>query len=154
MADSFQIVTTREDVQAIGANEVIPVQRVTARTTPSGVVFDLLLPSAAYKNPDGSFDESRARLAVAAIAERIETYIGQGLAVGAEYVEDLNAAGALVFYIDFTVEAVSTSPTKPGPFTAVARVPIGALEDSNFANAIARPRLERAMGVAQGFRDL
>ena len=140
-------------MQAVGADTVVAVQRISVVTLPSEVAFDYLVPAATYA-PGGVFDQARAELAVRPIADRIETYIGQGLASGASYSEDLNAAGLVEFYIDFVVTIPPPSGRQPGPHETIARVPISALEDSNIANAVARPILERALAVVQGFASM
>lgn len=123
MATWGVIVTQRADVQAVGQNELLPVQRVTVRTVPSGVVFDYLVPQA-------SFDAAAIEVTVGAVAEAIESMIGLGDIVGAEYVEDLNASGALEFFLDVTVAVPPPNPQLQGPQTTQVRIPLYAFGES------------------------
>lgn len=131
------IVATRSDTQAVGPDTIVPVQRATVRTSPSGVEFDYLIPQA-------TFDSETAELAVAPIAQQIEYYISSGQVAGAEYVEDLNDSGLVEFFIDFVVTIPQPSPNQPGPMTTIARVPLLALSDRILIDRIANPAIAAA----------
>lgn len=123
MADWGIIVTQRADVQAIGSDQLLPVQRVTVQTIPHGVIFDHLVPQASY-------DADAIEVTVGAMAEGIESMFGLGGVVGAEYVEDLGNSGRVEFFLDVTVSVPPPNPNTQAEQTTVVRVPLGAFGES------------------------
>lgn len=135
----------RPDTQAVGANAIAPVMRLTAQTVPHDVVFDVLVPIAAWTNEAvGSPGVLTSEQWIEPLATQIEYYLNSGQASDARYEEDLNAAGLVEFFIVFDV----TIPTAPGapPLenTAEARVPLEALRDRITINSIVQPAIDTA----------
>lgn len=139
MAQWGTIVEQRADVIQTGPTSLMNAQRVTVRTIPTGIVFDLLIPQAA-------FDDRAIEATAGAMAESIESMVGLGGVEGAEYVEDLNAAGQLEFFLDVTVSVPPPNPLTQGQQTAVVRIPLFAFGESILRNRLITAPIEAAKG--------
>lgn len=137
MAQWGSVVTQRADVQAIGTDQLLPVMRVTGRTSPHGVIFDVLVLRDQY-NAD------QIGVTIGAMAEGIESMFGLGGVIGAEYVEDLNDAGLIEFFLDVTVEVPPPNPNFQGPQTTVVRVPLFAFGEASLRGPLINEPIEAA----------
>lgn len=126
----------RTDVQAVSGTAVVNVERVTAETVPSGVVFDVLVPIQAW-------EDLGANTWIEPLATQIEYYFSSGQVAGARYEEDLDSAGVVRFYIVFDV-TLPLDPARPLENTAEVRVPLEALRDRITINSLVQPAIDRA----------
>lgn len=113
----------RRDIQITPAGAV-PVERVTAQTTPNGVYFDYLVPLAQW-------EAQGSDAVIAPIAEGIESYYAAWNAVAANYREELDGNGYVTFWLDFTIEVPSGRPDQVGPFQGVVTIPLMALGEGS-----------------------
>lgn len=132
----------RTDVQAVSGTAVVNVERVTAETVPSGVVFDVLVPIAAW-------EDLGANTWIEPLATQIEYYFSSGQVSGARYEEDLDSAGVVRFYIVFDV-TLPLDPARPLENTAEVRVPLEALRDRITINGVVQPAIDRAREALAG----
>jgi hypothetical protein len=90
-------------VQVLGPTQVIQVQQVGIRTSPSGVYVE-------YPVPLPLWDGSDSPEVLAPLASGIEGVIAQGLCVGGGYVQDYDKNGLLVDYFEALIEYVPPGP--------------------------------------------
>lgn len=143
MADNFTVIGSYATVQVTGASTAVDVLRITARTIPSGVVFQANAP---YKNLVGIKPgdvEGVARVFIGPLAAGIERMMGLGFVAGATATEDTDAAGLLIDYLDVTVEYIPAEAFSDS-FSQVVRVPTQYFDEPSFFNALVRDRLLEA----------
>lgn len=115
MANSYSVVAQSPDVQVLGPTSVMDVQRVTIRTRPSGALLEYPVPAIIWPDAGGA-------QILESLAAGVEQMIAEGLAVSAAYVNDLDASGLLVDYVEFTVQ-LRDAAGHLLPQTTTARVP-------------------------------
>jgi hypothetical protein len=99
-------------VQVLGPTQVIPVQQIGIRTSPSGVYVE-------YPVPLPLWDGTDSPEVLAPLADGIEGVIAQGLAQGGSYVQDYDKNGLLVDYCEMLVEYTPPEPTRQTQSTTV-----------------------------------
>jgi hypothetical protein len=130
----FIIVSTSRTTLVRSSISVEDVEEIQAETVPHRVFFIRYVPYA-------SFDLQFIEVLVTPIAFAIESILGSGLAVGATFVQDLDASNLLTNAMEFTVQVQSSKPGISGPFTTTVTIPIQTLHDTTdfapfFAGAI------------------
>lgn len=115
MANSFIVVSQNPEVQVLGPTEVIDVQKVGIRTKPTGMYLEYPVPRVIWPS-DGGLQ------ILESLASGAEQMISEGLAVSGSYVNDLDASGLLVDYVEFTVQ-LRDAAGRLLPQTTMARVP-------------------------------
>lgn len=100
MAQSYSPATSHRSVQVLGPTQVADVQQAGFVTHPTGIYAEYPVPLPVWK------DDRGAGL-IEAIASGIEGLIASTAAVTGSYVQDLDANGLLVDYIEFVVEYVA-----------------------------------------------
>jgi hypothetical protein len=141
------VIGQRADIQQVGASDVVAVERVTAQTKPSGVVFDVLVPVQAW-------EDLGANTWVEPLATQIEYYFSSGQVSGARYEEDLDSAGLVTFYIVFDVTIPPVPGAPPLENTAEVKVPLEALRERILVNSIVQPALDKARNALAFTADL
>lgn len=125
-------------VQVTGPATAVDVLRISGSTKPSQVSFTINAPYRGLVgiNVKGDAPSPSEALAVAnrfavPIAAGIERMMGIGIVAGAAPVEDADASGLIIDYIEATVLYVPDNPAQ-GEFTAVVRIPTNAFDEPSF----------------------
>lgn len=143
MASNFTVIGSYATVQVTGVSSAVDVLRITARTIPSGVQFTANAP---YRNIVGVRPgdvEGIARVFIEPLATGIERMMGMGIVPFAIAVEDTDASGLLVDYIDASVEYVPPGQAA-SDFQQVVRIPTGAFDEPSFFNALVGEKIGQA----------
>lgn len=113
MAANYLASGSFRTVQVFGGIAV-DVEVVQVTTLPSLVTFS-------YAVPLDLWTGNQAAGLLAPIAAGVENIIGYPEVAGARYEEDVDAAGNLVSLLVIIVQASSSDPLQPGPFTGEVR---------------------------------
>lgn len=116
MASSYTIETQRRSVQVLSSTNVLDVQVIGFNTLPSDVYVEMPVPYAAWKALQTDFF-------VGPFALEIEGWLATDGVAGASWVQDIDANGLLVDYIEFTLEVPPASTVQTGPMTTTVQVP-------------------------------
>lgn len=128
MAQNYTVISSFATVQVIDPTTVVDVLRIGFRTIPSGIYGRANAP---YKDVGGfkvADADQAASLFIGPLATGIERAVGTGRVSGMSAVEDTNASGLLVDYMDVTVFYSPNTPAQPLTFEAVVRIPVFAFE--------------------------
>lgn len=131
MADNFTVIGSYATVQVTGAQTAVDVLRITARTIPSGIVFQANAP---YKNLVGVRPgdvEGVARVFIGPLATGIERMMGSGMVDGAVATEDTDRSGLLIDYLDVFV-FYSPSGLTDDEYSQIVRIPTQAFDEPSF----------------------
>lgn len=145
MAAGYTVVSQSKTVQVLSANQVIDVEEVGFVTSPSGVYAQRLVPFAAWA-------AQGAAAWIAPLAQAIEDLIAGGLAIGGQFVQDVDPVSQLLAdFVEFTVAY------DPGggvlPMTTQVRVSVEALTaDSAFGAFV--PGLDPAKQLRDAYDAL
>lgn len=126
------IQTQRRTPQVLGPNRVVDSVEIGATTTPSGVYFERVINYTLWKS---GLDIASGIMGP--IADAIEYYLTEASVIGAEYVQDLDAAGLVRNLIELTVEYTPPDPAQTGPMTSTVTAPV-----ERFATAEGRAVLQ------------
>lgn len=97
MAQSFVVVNQSAEVQVLGPTEVIDVQKVGIRTRPTGMYLEYPVPKIIWPT-DGGMQ------ILESLAAGAEQMVSEGFAVTGSHIQDTDANGLLVDYIEFVVQ--------------------------------------------------
>jgi hypothetical protein len=128
MADSYTVKGSYATVQVIDPTTVVDVLRISFTTIPSGIYGRANAP---YKNVAGfttANADQAASLFIEPLAYGIERAMGTGRVAGMSAVEDTNASGLLIDYMDVTVVYDASAAGSPLTFEAVVRIPTQAFD--------------------------
>ena len=112
MAASYVVVSQSREVQVLGPNVVLDVQKVGIRTFPHGVTVEYPVPLELWPDAGGAD-------LLETLASGIEQQISEGLMVGGQYVQDYDDNGLLVDYLDALVRWVDPNKIRPPEETSV-----------------------------------
>src|SRR5438309_6749385 len=134
MAASFTVLSQSREVQVLGPTQVLDVERVGFVTHPTGIYVETPVPLVDWL-------AQGAEPWLGPLADTIEGLIADTAAVDGSFVQDVDAAGLLIDYVEFVVEYVP--PGSLGlPQTTTVRIPLGALSaatDPFFGTLAASP---------------
>lgn len=126
MPGTWDVISIRRTTQVSSPTVVQDVMIIGVLTNPSRVYFERSIP---YKdwiaNPVG------VGLYAEPPADNIETLIGNGTAVGASYIEDLNSAGLVEGFVQLILQVESGNPNRPGPFQTTVDIPMDVMSQAN-----------------------
>ena len=122
MAGSAIVQTQNQTVQVLGPAQVRDVMEVGFSTVPHNVYAVVKVPLAFWKQ----FGSNEY---VEQVASLIEAAFAIPGVVGATYTEDVDDAGLLVSFVDFTVSIDPPSLAQSGPMVAIARVPLASFTE-------------------------
>jgi hypothetical protein len=145
MAGTWEAVSSRRTTQVLSPTQVQDVMLIGIKTIPHGVYFERAIPYADWL-------QSPAGIAFYAEppADNIEFLLGNGTAIAASYIEDLDAAGLVKGFIAFVIQVPSPSPDKPGPFQATVDVPIETVSIANISGGgLFSPEFNQALASLQ-----
>ena len=135
MAENYISQGTYSDIQVLGSNSVQNVVVVQATATPSGVYFELAIPTISY-NAGGE------EAFVEPTAEGVNYLANHANVSGVVYTEDLDNNGLIQSYMLATI-TIPTPAGRTGPFTQQLQVPIGYLgTDADIRNAVVDPMIQ------------
>lgn len=119
MATSYDLISARSSVQALSPTSSLPVEVLTIRTKPSGVMAEMWLAKAA-------FDAGTTGPILTTLAQSIETIIRDGKAIGGSPTTILDGNGLQQSYVTFVVAYTPPGGTA-GQITTDVDVPVGLL---------------------------
>lgn len=126
MAGTWEVVSSRRTTQVLSPTRVLDVMLIGVQTIPHGVYFERAVPYV---------DWVQSPLGVALYAEppadNIEFLLTSGPAIGASYVEDLDASGLVKGFIEFVLQVESNDPIRTGPFQTTVDVPMDVVSQAN-----------------------
>lgn len=96
MAASYVLKANAPVTQVLSPTVTQDAQLATIQTLPSNVIASIVVSQV-------SFDANQAAETLTALANNIETIIGQGKAVGGTGTSDLDASGLTAYYVTFEV---------------------------------------------------
>jgi len=108
----YRVETQVRSVQVLSPTQVLPVQQIGIRTSPSAVYVE-------YPVPLSLWDGTDAPAVLEPLAQGIEGVIAQGLCSGGSYVQDYDKNGLLVDYFDALVEYIPPGPLGIAQSTSV-----------------------------------
>lgn len=133
MADSYVTAGSYQTVKVQSQTTVADVELIGIYTKPSGVYIGVPVPVAAYRAGNaGQFLAITAELVESIFAATPDP--GQNLAQSASYVQDIDSAGLLSAFLDFTVAYIPTN-TYQGTFSEVVRLPVTVFETATSFDA-------------------
>lgn len=143
MSAQYTVIGSHTDVQVTGPQTAVDVLRITFRTIPSQVVATANAP---YRQivgvRPGDVDGIAARF-IAPLAAGIERMMGMGIVAAASAVEDTDANGLLVDYVDASV--VYTPPNAAqAEFEQIVRIPVHAFDEPSFFKALVADKINAA----------
>lgn len=153
MADNFQTLGSVATVQVTGPQSAVDVLRITFVTKPSGIIATANAP---YRNIVGVRPgdvEGIARVFIEPLATGIERMMGMGIVPFAIAVEDTDASGLLIDYIDASVEYVPPGAAA-SDFQQVVRIPTGAFDEPSFFNALVGQKIGQAYEGLKALADV
>lgn len=126
MASNYVTAGSFQTVRVLSQTSVIDVEAISIYTKPSGVYVVVQVPLTAFQSDNyDSYLAVTADLIEAELAATPEP--GQRLASGVSYVQDIDSAGLLAAFLDFTVAYLPTSGQQ-GSFSEVVRLPLTVFE--------------------------
>lgn len=128
----YTLVSSRRTSEVVSPTVVQDVMLLGARTTPSGVYFERSVPYTDWLQSAGLVGAGeRLDFYLLAPSDNIETELSSGRAIGASYIEDLDASGLVQGFVSFVLEVTSNNPAKPGPFLTTVDVPMDVVAAAN-----------------------
>jgi hypothetical protein len=126
VAKQYVTAGSYQTVRVQSQTSVVDVELIGIYTKPSNIYIGVPVPKAAFEagNYD-SFLSVTAGLVESILAATPDP--GQTLAQSASYVQDIDAAGLLSAFLDFTVAYIPTS-TYQGSFSEIVRLPVTVFE--------------------------
>lgn len=126
MATQFVTAGSYQTVRVQSQTSVVDVELIGIYTKPSNIYIGVPVPLAAFNAGNyESFLDVTAGLVESILAATPDP--GQSLAQSASYVQDIDAAGLLSAFLDFTVAYIPTT-TYQGPFSQIVRLPVTVFE--------------------------
>ena len=116
---TYTLVGSVSTIQVLSPTSTQEAVLATIQTTTSGVIASIPVSQV-------SFDANQAAETLTALADNIETIIGQGKAVGGVGTSDLQPSGLTVYYVTFTV-GYDPPGAPPGQVTVDVDVPVNLL---------------------------
>lgn len=132
MAQTYVTTGSFQTVRVLSQNQVLDVQAIGIATKPSGCRLTVPVPLAAYHA-----DEWKPYLEI--VSELIESLIaatpdpGQQLVSGAAGSQQIDGAGLLAYFVNFTVAYVPTSG-QAGTFSTIVTLPVSSFESAEAFN--------------------
>jgi hypothetical protein len=126
MAKAYVTTGSFQTVKVLSQNQVIDVEAIGIQTIPSNVRCTVPIPLAAFR-------AGNADTYLSMVAELIESLIasnpnaGQSLVSGASGSQNIDAAGLLAYYINFTVSYTPLTGQQ-GTFSEVVTLPVASFE--------------------------
>lgn len=120
---SYTLIASTSTVQVLSTTGSQEAVVATIQTAPSGVVASIAVSRV-------SFDANSAAETLTALADNIETIIGQGKATGGTGTSDLDANGLTEYFVTFTV-AYNPPSAPPGQVTVDVDVPVNLISVSD-----------------------
>lgn len=120
---AVKVLSTRRIPWVRSTTLVVDAAEIGAETSRHGVFFLRVVP---YQ----TFQDATALVLVAPIGYAIDSALDLDIVAGALFVQELDASGLLTNAVEFTVQAPSPDPARPGPFTTTVTIPIQTLYDS------------------------
>lgn len=154
MADNYTTLGSYATVQVTGPTTTVDVLRISFRTIPSGVVAVANVP---YRNVGGfavADVQTAANIFIGPLATGIERMMGSGMVAAAAGVEDTDASGLLVDYIDAVVEYVPQVAGQLGEFQSELRIPVHAFDEPSFYGPLVGDKLNAAYTALQQLAEL
>lgn len=154
MATNFTPLGSFASVVVTGPTSTVDVLRISFQTIPSNIIAVI---NATY-GPTTGFTQTNLDNAyndfIEPTAEGIERVMTTGMVAGMVAVEDSDASGNIVDFMDVTVQYVPTG-TQPGPFQSVLRIPTQAFGvDSAFFGTVVLTPIENANAALQALAGL
>lgn len=126
MAASYVTSGSYQTVRVQSQTSVIDVELIGIYTKPSSVYIGVPVPLAAYQGGDyASMLAVTSQLVESLIAATPDP--GQSLVSSVSYVQDIDSAGLLSAFLDFTV-AYTPTATYQGTFSEIVRLPVTSFE--------------------------
>lgn len=126
----YTLIGNAPTIQVFSPTVSADVQLATIQTSPSGSIATMPV-------SETSFQANQAAETLTALADNIETIIGQGKATGATGSSELLPSGLTQYYVTFTV-AYNPPGAPPGAVTTEVDVPVGLL-------SVDDPAIERTL---------
>ena len=136
MAQNYKAAGSYQTVRIQSQTSVVDVELIGIYTKPSGIYVAVPVPLAAFKSGSYTdFLDTTAVLVEGILATTDNVDVGGTVVqlpevVGASYVQDIDAAGLLSAFMDFTVAYTPTS-TYQGQFSEIVRVPVTVFESES-----------------------
>lgn len=111
---NYELLSSHENVELVGAIDTRDVVQVQVRTVPSGISFPLRI-------PDSAFSDQAARALAEQYSAILERWVAEPTIAGIRYEQNVNAAGDLVDEFVFVVQSAN------GQFTREVSQPLIAL---------------------------
>jgi hypothetical protein len=139
---NYLVQSQRRTVQVLSPSQVLDVEEIGATTTPSGIYFQMAVP---YE----SWLAVGSDAFLTPLATAIENEISSGQATGAVWRQDVDDAGLLTDFIDFTV-TIPPAAGRTGPMSTIVSVPTNLLVgDPAFFNLTVAPLFANAISALQ-----
>lgn len=119
MASSYTLIGNAPTIQVLAPTVSQDVELATIQTSPTGIVATIAV-------SEKSFVKNMASETLTALANNIETIIGQGKAIGGTGTSSLDESGLTQYYVTFTV-AYDAPGAPPGAVTTDVDVPVNLL---------------------------
>lgn len=153
MADHYITIGSYATVKVTGPATAVDVLRITFQTIPSNVVATVSAPYrgiAGFKVADVT---TVANVFIGPIAFGIEEMMGLGVVESAVGVEDTNASGLLIDYIEATVFYQSPNPAQ-GIFTSPVRIEAYAFGEQPLFGRLVRDPILAAQAALKALAGL